>query len=107
MRFGFGHLGSGPQPRVGVARSQTHTHRQEDSMALPTLSDNALEKRDRWAAFRGLSWWQLVLSLLPLVLIGLGGLVGGAVGGAGAWLNLKVARRSLHPAVKALVMIVV
>jgi hypothetical protein len=76
-------------------------------MASPYLSNNALEKRDRWAAFRGLSWWQLVLSLLPLVLIGLGGLVGGAVGGAGAWLNLKLARRSLHPAVKALAMIVV
>jgi len=76
-------------------------------MASPNLSNNALEKPDRWAAFRGLSWWQLVLSLLPLVLIGLGGLVGGAVGGAGAWLNLKVARRSLHPAVKALAMIAV
>lgn len=76
-------------------------------MASPNLSNNAREKGDRWAAFRGLSWWQVVLSLLPLVLIGLGGLVGGAVGGAGAWLNLKVARGSLHPAVKALIMVVV
>ncbi|GIF67443.1 hypothetical protein Ais01nite_54780 [Asanoa ishikariensis] len=76
-------------------------------MVSPNLSNNALEKRDRWAAFRGLSWWQLVLSLLPLVLIALGGLIGGAIGGAGAWLNLKLARRSLHPALKALAMIVV
>ncbi|SNT29766.1 hypothetical protein SAMN05421812_104329 [Asanoa hainanensis] len=76
-------------------------------MASPNLSSNSLEKRDRWAAFRGLRWWQLVLSLLPLVLIGLGGLIGGAVGAAGTWLNLKVARKSLHPAVKALVMIAV
>jgi hypothetical protein len=64
-------------------------------------------KGDRWAAFRGLSWWQLVLSLVPLALIGLGGLIGGAVGGAGTWVNLKVARSALHPAVKALVMIMV
>lgn len=65
------------------------------------------QKSDRWAAFRGLSWWQLVLSLLPLALIGLGGLIGGAVGGAAAWANLKVARSALHPAAKALVMVMV
>ncbi|GIF77859.1 hypothetical protein Asi02nite_73770 [Asanoa siamensis] len=74
-------------------------------MASPYLSNDALEKGDRWRAFRGLRWWQLVLSLLPLVLIALGGLVGGAVGGAGTWLNLKVARRPLHPVVKVLAMI--
>ncbi|HZM78796.1 MAG TPA: hypothetical protein VFC19_23965 [Candidatus Limnocylindrales bacterium] len=68
---------------------------------------SAMNKGDRWAAFRGLSWWQMVLTLLPLALIALGGLVGGAVGGAGAWANLKVARSAMHPAVKALVMIVV
>jgi hypothetical protein len=67
----------------------------------------AVHKGDRWAAFRGLSWWQLVLSLLPLALIGLGGLIGGAVGGAAAWANLKVARLTLHPAVKALIMIAI
>jgi hypothetical protein len=44
------------------------------------MSQTASPKGDRWAAFHGLRWWQLVLSLLPLALIGLGGLVGGAVG---------------------------
>lgn len=67
----------------------------------------AADKADRWAAFRGLSWWQLVLTLLPLALIALGGLIGGAVGGGAAWVNLKIARSAMPAAVQALVMIVV
>lgn len=71
------------------------------------MSQTAAPKGDRWAVFRGLSWWQLVLSLLPLVLIPLGGLVGGAIGAGAAWVNLKVARSAMNVAVKALVMILV
>jgi len=52
-------------------------------------------RRDRWAQFRGLTWRQLVLSLLPLGLIGVGGLLGGLFGGVGLVINLALARRPL------------
>ncbi|WP_370096294.1 DNRLRE domain-containing protein [Streptacidiphilus sp. MAP12-20] len=42
----------------------------------------------------GLSWWQAVLVLAPLPLIGMGGAVGGFVGGTAAAANGALARRT-------------
>lgn len=61
-------------------------------------------KRDRWATFRGLTWWQLLLSLLPLALVGVGGAIGGAIGAGGMVVNLWLAKR-IGGAIKALAMI--
>ena len=69
------------------------------------MAQSTTNAGDRWAAFRGLSWWQVVLALLPLALIAIGGLVGGAVGGGAAWANLKVAKSALPGIVKALLML--
>lgn len=62
-------------------------------------------RKDRWAAFRGLAWWEIVLVLVPLALIGVGGLVGGLFGGAGAALNLSLARRRLPAGAKVAAML--
>lgn len=48
-----------------------------------------------------------VLGLLPLLLVGVGGLIGGAIGGVGVIVNLGIVRGSQSTAVKALLMIVV
>ncbi|GAA4586281.1 hypothetical protein GCM10023194_32090 [Planotetraspora phitsanulokensis] len=61
--------------------------------------------RDRWAKFRGLSWWQLVLSLLPLVLAGLGGALGGVIGAAALFANLAIARKQFATPLKVLAMV--
>lgn len=50
------------------------------------------------AMFSGLSWWQVVLVLLPFSLAGIGGALGGLVGGAGAGANMTLARRRRHGA---------
>ncbi|HXM55067.1 MAG TPA: hypothetical protein VOB72_06725 [Candidatus Dormibacteraeota bacterium] len=52
-------------------------------------------RKDRWASFRGLAWWEIVLSVLPLGLIAVGGLIGGLFGGVGLVINLGLARRRL------------
>jgi hypothetical protein len=62
-------------------------------------------KKDRFASFRGLRWWQLVLVFLPVGLLGIGGLLGGMIGGAGLAANLALARRQLGTGLKVLVMI--
>ncbi|MDX2706174.1 hypothetical protein PV350_25450 [Streptomyces sp. PA03-6a] len=71
---------------------------------LPDLLPDSAGKPDRWARFRGLPPWQVVGSVLPLVLIIVGGLLGGLAGGLGTMINLKIARTGLAPAVKALAM---
>jgi hypothetical protein len=48
-----------------------------------------------------------VLGLLPLVLVAVGGLVGGAIGAVGVIVNLGIVRGSQPKAFKALLMIVV
>ena len=62
------------------------------------------EQRDRWARFRGLTWWQGLLSLLPLALIPIGGAVGGGIGGLGAVANLRLARNPMSTLGKAVAM---
>lgn len=46
-----------------------------------------------------------VLTLLPIVLVGIGGAVGGLIGALGVIANLAVARTRIPPAGKALIMI--
>ncbi|MFH7595275.1 hypothetical protein WDV06_09250 [Streptomyces racemochromogenes] len=72
---------------------------------LPDLEKNTLDKPDRWAKFRGLTWWQLVLSLAPILLLPIGGAIGGAFGGAGLFTNLSLARKPLGTPLKALAML--
>lgn len=50
------------------------------------------------AMFSGLSWWQVVLVLLPLTLAGIGGALGGLAGGAAAGANTALARRKRNGA---------
>lgn len=76
----------------------------------PVYSDPAQpaqRQRRGWADFRGLTWWQLVLSFLPLVLIGIGGLIGGAIGAGAMVVNLKIARSQMGAIAKAGSMILV
>lgn len=62
-------------------------------------------RSDRWAKFRGLAWWELVLSLLPLTLAPVGGLLGGLFGAGGMVINLALARRPLAAGLKVIVML--
>lgn len=64
-------------------------------------------RRRGWADFRGLTWWQLVLSFLPLLLIGLGGLIGGLIGAGAMVINLKIARSQMGSIAKAGSMILI
>ena len=61
-------------------------------------------RRDWRESYRGLTWWQTVLAVLPLGLVQSGGAIGGGIGGAGAAANLSLARKELPTAVKALAM---
>ncbi|MFJ3923107.1 hypothetical protein [Streptomyces sp. NPDC090022] len=71
----------------------------------PDLGKNSLAKPDPWAKFRGLAWWQLVLSIVPILLLPAGGAIGGAIGAAGLFANLSLARKQLGTPVKLLVML--
>ena len=57
--------------------------------------------------FSGLTKWQTLLAVLPLTLVGVGGLIGGAIGAVAAVVNVKLARTGLATAPKALVMVLV
>jgi len=46
-----------------------------------------------------------VLALVPLVLIGLGGAVGGLIGVLGVMVNMAVGRLQIHAVLRALLMI--
>ncbi|MFF4371473.1 hypothetical protein [Streptomyces sp. NPDC001594] len=72
---------------------------------LPDLGKNTVGKPDPWAKFRGLTWWQLVLSIAPILLLPIGGAIGGAIGAAGLFTNLALARRHLSTPLKALAML--
>lgn len=67
----------------------------------------AAPRKDRWAAFRGLTWWQLVLTILPALLLFVGGLVGGLIGAIGLVANLQLARRQFSAGLKVAAMIAV
>jgi hypothetical protein len=64
-----------------------------------------LGSTDRWAKFRGLKWWQGLLSLLPLVLGAIGGALGAAIGVAGLFANLAIARKQFGTPLKVLAMV--
>ncbi|MFD5619990.1 hypothetical protein [Streptomyces yangpuensis] len=71
----------------------------------PDLGKNSLAKPDPWAKFRGLAWWQLVLSLVPILLLLVGGAIGGLIGAAGLLSNLSLARKPFGTPVKVLAML--
>jgi hypothetical protein len=56
--------------------------------------------------FRGLTWWQLLLVLLPFGLL-LSGLIGGVFGAVAILSNLAIARRPFSSPVKAAMMIAI
>ncbi|MEW1640159.1 hypothetical protein AB0469_39630 [Streptomyces sp. NPDC093801] len=72
---------------------------------IPDLGKNTLDKPDPWARFRGLTWWQLVLSIAPILLLPIGGAIGGALGAAGLFANLSLARKHFRTPFKALAML--
>jgi hypothetical protein len=75
-------------------------------MEQPSSGDQQpVARRDRFAQFRGLKWWQVVLSLLPIGLVGIGGLIGGAIGAVGLIANLSLARRQIGTGPKVLAMV--
>ena len=55
--------------------------------------------------FRGMPWWEVLLIVLPLSLVGIGGLVGGVLGAIAAMGNSYVARSRLPMIKKAGVMV--
>ena len=61
--------------------------------------------KDRWARFRGLRWWQLVLALLPLGLLPIGGALGGAIGVVAILVNIGLARRPFNTGLKVATML--
>jgi hypothetical protein len=76
-------------------------------MRQPYAGDDPTPGRDRRGLrkqLQGLQWWQAVLVLLPLGLIGVGGALGGGIGGAAAVANLSLARRPMAAAAKFLAM---
>jgi hypothetical protein len=56
--------------------------------------------------FRGLTWWQLLLVLLPFGLL-LSGIIGGVFGAVAILSNLAIARRPFSSPVKAAMMIAI
>ncbi|MFB6866329.1 hypothetical protein ACFCZQ_18515 [Streptomyces virginiae] len=71
----------------------------------PDLGRNSLDKKDPWAKFRGLAWWQLVLSIAPILLLPIGGAIGGAIAAAGMFANLSLARKPFGTPVKLVAML--
>lgn len=63
------------------------------------------QRQGFFGQFRGMSWWQIVLVVLPLTLVLFGGLLGGVIGALAAIGNTYVARGRLSATLKVLVMI--
>ena len=74
-------------------------------MDQPTGSAQQPAAKDRWARFRGLRWWQLVLALLPLALLPIGGALGGGIGVVAMLANLALARRPFNTSTKVVAML--
>ncbi|MFJ4844928.1 MULTISPECIES: hypothetical protein [unclassified Streptomyces] len=62
-----------------------------------------LGKTDVWSKFRGLTWWQWLLSVLPLGLF-IGGALGAGIGFLGVAANTSIARKQFSTPLKALAM---
>lgn len=78
-------------------------------MADDTAAQRRRRRRRERQSFReqlrGLSWWQVLLVLLPLVMMVIGGALGGGIGGGASAANLALARRPMAPAVRFLKMV--
>jgi hypothetical protein len=82
--------------------------KEKSRQQLTALSGPLLEPGERLGAmFSGLSWWQVVLVLLPFTLAGIGGALGGLVGAAAAAANTALARKRHGAALTVLSMICV
>lgn len=55
--------------------------------------------------FKAMLWWEKVLVILPLTLLGIGGLIGGLFGGGASAINTTIARSSLSAAARASLMV--
>jgi len=71
----------------------------------PVAPPPAPPRRSFFDDFRGRTWWELVLILLPVGLLPIGGLLGGACAGAGLAVNLWLAKKSFPGATKVFAMI--
>ncbi|MEU8616425.1 hypothetical protein [Streptomyces sp. NPDC048623] len=60
---------------------------------------------DKKKPFAGLTTWQKVLAALPLALIAVGGMIGGALGALAMLTNVKIARTQLSTPVKVIAML--
>ena len=73
--------------------------------AGPPSPGAPVRKKGFFDDLRGLSWWQLVLVFLPLGLIAIGGILGGALGGLGFAANAKIARSNVGDVAKLFAMV--
>jgi hypothetical protein len=71
----------------------------------PVAPPPASPKRSFFDDFRGRTWWELVLILLPVGLLPIGGLLGGACAGAGLAVNLWLAKKGIPVVTKVFAMI--
>jgi hypothetical protein len=62
-------------------------------------------RRGFFDQFRGMQWWEIVLTLLPLGLIIIGGLIGAVFGVIGAIINVYIARSRMTVPVRGFVML--
>jgi len=73
--------------------------------AGPPSPGAPVRKKGFFDDLRGLRWWQLVLVFLPLGLIVIGGLLGGALGGLGFVANAKIAHSNVGEIAKLFAMV--
>jgi hypothetical protein len=76
----------------------------DEEVAMPQ-AESAPKKRSIFAELKEMAWWQTILTLVPLALIGVGGVLGGLFGALAAVLNVKIAKSGLNAPVKAIVMV--
>ncbi|WP_370414159.1 hypothetical protein [Streptomyces fradiae] len=72
-------------------------------MSQPQLGP--LAPVDKKKPFAGLTPWQKALSVLPLALVAVGGLIGGVLGALAMLTNVKIARTQLSTPVKVIAML--
>lgn len=62
-------------------------------------------RRGFFDQFKGLQWWEIVLTVLPLGLVVIGGLIGAVIGILGLIGNLAIARSKMSTTIRAVAMI--